>query len=224
MQETVGKAAFNEAIFGIKSKQPDEAVQSMSKTKKNAQKRAKRKGRLLKEDSDDDDAPPIEMSSKYPVPFLGTPRLTYQQRQQQRARDPRFDNRCGDYSSAKFRQNFNFVFEMKEQEVAQLKRQLKEAENPEEAGKIKYVLERATNQLREHKKQKEKIAKSLEEKQEAEKAVSEGRRPQYMKRSEQRMAKLVERYAELKKSGGLQKHLERHRKKQTGQAWKKVNM
>lgn len=223
MQQQLGKSDFNEGIFGVTTKKRKQDLQSIAKEARKEKKLIKKNGTIRFNDSDDD-APPIEMSSKQPFPFLGTTRLSLQQLQKQHIRDPRFDNRSGDYNSAKFRRNFDFVFNMKEQEISELKHQLSYAENEEEREKIRFVLQRIQNQIKEHKKQKALIQKSIEQKQEAEKAVSEGKRPPFMKRSDKRITNLVDRYEELKKKGQLEKHIEKRRKKQASLSRKKMKL
>lgn len=211
LKSKIGTTSFNEVVFG-----------------KNESKQSKKSKRPKVEenfDNDDDDAPK-EMSSKKPVPFLGSDGLSKRKRKflQTQHRDPRFDRKCGEYDAASFRDNFDFVFEMKQDEVKELKKQLKETRDTEERQKLKFVIQRAENQVREHLKQQQLHQKRAEQKEETEKAINDGKRPYYMKKSDKRMVGLVEQFVDLKNSGKLKKHIEKRRKKSAGISKKKMNM
>lgn len=223
MQQQLGKSDFNEGIFGVTSKKRKKDLTSVIKEARQEKKKLKKSGQKFRHDSDDD-GPPIEMSSKRPVPFLGTPRLSFRQQKKQQVRDPRFDNRCGDYSSAKFRRNFDFVYGMKESEIAVLRQNMEEADDDDERDKIKFVLQRTLNQVKEHKKQTALIQKSIAQKEKTEQDQKEGQTPRFMKRSDKRMTDLVSQYEELKKKGQVEKHLEKKRKKQAGLSRKKMKL
>lgn len=218
LQEQMGRNEFNEGVFGISTKRRNAELQSVKriKTERKDIKRGKKQF-----NNDDNDGPPIEMSSKRPVPFLGTPRISLRQQKKQQFRDPRFDARCGDYNGAKFRRNFDFVYGMKEKEIGRLRRQMRETEDEQEKEQIKIVLQRLTEQVKQHKKETAEIEKTLAEKQEAE---LEGKRPQFMKRSDKRMSALVDQYVALKEKGSLEKHLEARRKRQAALSRKKMKM
>lgn len=213
LKSKIGTTNFNHAVFG--DSKSDNKQTNVKSTKRNPQ----------RDTSDDEDAP-MEMTSKRPVPFLGSDSLSKRKRKERESkiRDPRFDRRCGDYSSAQFRENFEFVFDLKTDELKTLKQQLKECRDTEERERLKFVIQRTQNQLREHQKQLVINKRNAEEKGEIEKARSEGRRPFYVKKSEKRMVELVDKFEELKESGRLKKHIEKRRKKSAGQSKKKMNL
>ncbi|XP_063700577.1 ribosomal RNA processing protein 36 homolog [Culicoides brevitarsis] len=202
LKSKIGTTSFNEVIFGSNSK--TEKRQKNTKTQR------------FKQETVEDDEAPVEMSSKKPVPFLGSDGLSKRKRKylETKVRDPRFDRKCGEYDAAAFRENFDFVFEMKQNEVKELKKQLRETKDPEERQKLKFVIQRAENQVREHLKQQKLHQKRAEQREEQEKAVNEGKRPYFMKKSDQRMVGLVEQFVDLKNSGKLKKHIEKRRKKE----------
>lgn len=211
LKSKIGTTNFDEVVFG-----------------KNNRKKSQKKGtnKFVKKHEDSEDDAPIEMSSKKPVPFLGSDGLSKRKRkmQQTQVRDPRFDRKCGDYDAAAFRENFDFVFDMKQEEIKELKKQLRECKDAEERQKLKFLIQRTENQVREHLKQQKIHQKRAEQKEEIEKAIQEGKRPYYMKKSEKRMVGLVEQFVDLKNSGKLKKHIEKRRKKSAGISKKKVNL
>lgn len=199
LKSEIGSTAFREVVLGKKKSQnkpaPDRAARNES-----------------------DDEAPLEMSSKHRVPFLSSERV---RQRRVRVRDPRFDFRCGEFKNHKFRENFNFVFEMKQEELVTLKRQLRETDNEDEKEKIRFLIQRTKNQLTDHKKQMEANKKRQEE---AAEAAVEGHRPMYVKKKDKKMSDLVEKYVELKNSGKLQSHIEKRRKKSAGKIKKKMDL
>jgi len=175
---------------------------------------------ITKPQSYSDDEAPIEMSSKHPIP-LNKPKRTHIG---PRPRDPRFDPRCGEFKSSKFRENYDFVFSLKEEELTTLRQSLRETNDPEEKEKIKFLIQRQKNQIRDHKLQLELKKKRDLEKEEALKAAQEGQKPFYMKKKDKKMTELVDKYLELKSSGRLQKHIEKRRKKTSSKIKKKLNL
>lgn len=218
LKSKLGRTNFNEVVFGNNKNKEKQDVSS-KKTNHRLQK-------INRTRDEDYDEAPVEMSSKKPVPFLGSDGLSKRKRKilQNKVRDPRFDRKCGDYDAARFRENFDFVFEMKQEEVKGLKKQLKECKDPDERQKIKFVIQRAENQVREHLKQQKLHQQRAEQKEETDKAINEGKRPYYMKKSDKRMVGLVEQFVDLKNSGRLKKHIEKRRKKSAGLSKKKINM
>uniref|UniRef100_A0A336KD26 rRNA biogenesis protein RRP36 n=1 Tax=Culicoides sonorensis TaxID=179676 RepID=A0A336KD26_CULSO len=217
LKSKLGTTNFNEVVFG-KKKQTETDCKKQNKFGIRKFERTQ---------AVDDDDTPIEMSSKKPVPFLGSDGLSKRKRkamQRPVVRDPRFDRHCGEYDAASFRENFDFVFQMKQDEVKELKKQLKVCKDPEEKQKLRFVIQRAENQVREHLKQQKLHQKRAQEKEEAIKAINEGKRPFYMKKSEKRMTDLVEKYVDLKNSGKLKKHIEKRRKDAASQSKKKINL
>ncbi|XP_033356880.1 ribosomal RNA processing protein 36 homolog [Bombus vosnesenskii] len=128
-------------------------------------------------------------------------------------RDPRFDSLCGTYDPKKFKRNYMFINDIKENDVKELKKKLVESRDPKEKKKIKYLIQRLENQLREEKRRNMKEQKEYAEKKEIVEAIRRGEKPVYKKKSEKRVLELVSQYEELKNSGKLKKHIQRLRKK-----------
>ena len=62
-------------------------------------------------------------------------------------RDPRFDDLCGShFSKEKFDKRYAFLDDIRERERAELRKTLKQTENPDEKDKLKYLLRRMKQQ------------------------------------------------------------------------------
>lgn len=152
---------------------------------------------------------PREISSKKPVSRF----REVVQVKKYIPRDPRFDNLCGMYNPKKFKRNYGFINEIKENDIKELKKELTESKDPKKINKIKYLIQRLENQLREEKRRDLEEQKEYEEKKEIAEAIRRGEKPVFKKKSEKRILNLVSQYEELKNSGKLKKHIQRLRKK-----------
>ena len=61
-------------------------------------------------------------------------------------RDPRFDPLCGEFDDKIFKESYKFVDGIKAKELDQLKKQLKEEDDPEKIEQIKYLIQRMVSQ------------------------------------------------------------------------------
>ncbi|XP_046911955.2 ribosomal RNA processing protein 36 homolog [Dermatophagoides farinae] len=161
---------------------------------------------------------PIEVSSK---------RLDYRfysnnDKQIKTFRDPRFDEQCGQFRSDKFEQNYNFLTDMKRKELDDLRRRLKKAKNVEIKEKIRFLMQRITNQIhadeeRERTKRiRQKLARTKQfdvTEQTNESNNDRSLKRKFVNKSQIKRTKLLEKYKLLKESGRLQKYMERKRKK-----------
>lgn len=166
---------------------------------------------------------PREMSSKTPIPLIP-------QRKKKAVsatavhRDPRFDPNCGDFDRDEFKERFSFVNEMKVQEAAQLKDELKTCRDPEERARIKLLAQRLENQAREETQRKEaKQRQSIVQKQNQDNR-SEGKTVIFESKKKRKVENLVQKFRELKETGKLQKHIEKRRKKKMGKDRKKLTL
>ncbi|XP_034177021.1 ribosomal RNA processing protein 36 homolog [Osmia lignaria lignaria] len=128
-------------------------------------------------------------------------------------RDPRFDSLCGTFDQKVFKKTYGFLGEMKKNDLAALKKQLKETEDPKIIKKVKYLIQRLENQLREEKRKEQDEEQKSKEKKEIVEAIKRGEKPAFKKKSEKKVLNLVSQYEELKNSGKLKKHIQRLRKK-----------
>ncbi|KZC06497.1 PREDICTED: ribosomal RNA processing protein 36 homolog [Dufourea novaeangliae] len=128
-------------------------------------------------------------------------------------RDPRFDSLCGTFKEKEFKKAYGFLSDVKENDVKKLKKELEETEDPKMIKKIKYLIQRLENQIREEKKRDNREEKISQEKKEVVEAIKRGEKPVFKKKSEKKVLNLVSQYEELKNSGKLTKHIQRLRKR-----------
>ncbi|XP_076165086.1 ribosomal RNA processing protein 36 homolog isoform X2 [Ptiloglossa arizonensis] len=152
---------------------------------------------------------PREMSAKKPISRF----KQVIQAKKNIPRDPRFDTLCGTFNQKEFKKAYGFVTDMKKNDLQKLKEQLNETEDPKMIKKIKYLIQRLENQLREEKRRGEQQEKKTQDKQGIVEAIKRGEKPLFKKKTERRILDLVSQYEELKNSGKLKKHIQRLRKK-----------
>lgn len=162
----------------------------------------------------DDDEAPEEISSKHPPKrsLLKTPR----QNKAATSVDPRFNSRAGKFKEDHFRKNFQFAFDLKDQELEQLKKAKLSRKDPEEMEKTKYLIQRMENQKREQlKKKSSNRMKPI---------INKDGTKYFPSKKEVLAQELVSKYEELKSAGKLSSHLEKRRKKQAGKERKKMQI
>lgn len=169
------------------------------------------KKRKAKRDDDSDFDAPEEISSKHPPKrsFVKAPRA-----RQAPSIDPRFNPRAGKFKEEHFRRNFQFAFDLKDQELEQLKKSTKTSKNSEEKEKAKYLIQRMENQKRE----------LLKKKPNSKPIVKDNGTKYFPSKKEQFAQELVTKYEDLKSSGKLKTHLEKRRKKQAGKERKRMQI
>lgn len=184
LKEKLGTKIYNQTIFGNKSKKKTE----FKRENKNR---------------------PREISAKKPISrfkeLISAKKVV--------ARDPRFDSLCGTFDEKAFKHSYAFVNDLRENDLETLQNELKEATDQKARKKIKYLIQRLENQIREEKKRKEKEEKKREEKKEVLESIKRGEKPIFKKKSEKKVLNLVSQYEELKNGGKLKKHIQRLRKK-----------
>lgn len=182
-----------------------------SKTFREAHAKNKPEARMLPKRSrnSDDEAPEETSSKKIPKLFV----KTIPAAKAPRAIDPRFNPKAGKFKEDHFRKNFQFAFDLKDKELAELKKSTPTFKDPEEKKKAKYLIQRMENQKREYTKRQNKP-----------KPVVKDGKKYFPSKKEAFAQELVTKYEELKSSGKLQSHLEKRRKKQAGKERKKMQI
>lgn len=156
LKEKLGTKVYNETIFGKKSKK---------ETEKTKFKRANKNS-------------PREISAKKPVP-------RYKESIQVKkviSRDPRFDSLCGTFNEKAFKHSYAFINKLRENDLKTLQKELKETTDLKAIKKIKYLIQRLENQLREERKRKEKEEKKRQEKKELLESVKQGKKHVFKKK------------------------------------------
>lgn len=156
LKENVGTKAYNETIFGKKNRKKPEKIEFKRENKNR----------------------PREMSAKKPVPR----RKELTQVKTVVSRDPRFDSLCGTFDEKAFKHSYAFVNKFRENDLKTLQKELKETTDLKTIKKIKYLIQRLENQLREEKKKKAKEVKTQEEKKELLESVKRGEKPIFKKK------------------------------------------
>ncbi|KAI4498899.1 hypothetical protein M0802_006074 [Mischocyttarus mexicanus] len=184
LKERLGTKVYNETVFGPRKKK----IVSFKREDKNR---------------------PREMSTKKQVSRF----REVIQVKKNRPRDPRFDSLCGDFNEKAFQNAYSFINEIKMNNLETLKNELKETDDPKEIKKIKYLIQRLENQIREQKRTQMKKEKEIQEKKEIMDAIKSGQKPTFKKKSDRKVLDLISKYEELKNSGKLKTHITKLRKK-----------
>ncbi|XP_023218773.1 ribosomal RNA processing protein 36 homolog [Centruroides sculpturatus] len=152
---------------------------------------------------------PREISSKKPV---GMARDVFGIKKK-KIRDPRFDDLSGEYNESLFQESYSFLNEMQQKEKMELKKQLKKETDERKRMKIKKLINKIDNQEKEKQKKKLREKNKKVMKQEVIEKLKEGKKPYFLKKSERKKLELIQHYKELKKSGKLEKYMQKKRKK-----------
>ncbi|XP_012488708.1 uncharacterized protein LOC105801904 isoform X1 [Gossypium raimondii] len=153
---------------------------------------------------------PMELSSKKPVrsfrQVIQAPKKV--------VRDPRFESLCGNLDVEGFRKRYNFLFENNlPAEREEVQKQLKKARDPKVVSELKNHISWIDKQLKfESAKNTDAVILSAHKKKEKD-AAKHGKRPYYLKKSEIRKQRLIEKYKKLKASGKLESFIEKRRRK-----------
>ncbi|CAL8135543.1 unnamed protein product [Orchesella dallaii] len=188
LKQKMGLKEYNEAMFGNK--------ESKKQSKK---KRFERKNKNR----------PLEVSSKRRVPkfreVVKVPKKVH--------KDPRFDNACGEYSETFWNTEYNFLRDLQKTEAEHLRANLKKVDDNDKKREIRKFIQKVSDKEKAIVVKEKEAQKRLQHKEENKKRLEEGKRPFYVKKSTQKFLELVEKYDELKSSGGLEKYLKKKRKK-----------
>jgi len=158
LKEEIGTKVYNETIFGKKNKKKIERTEFKRENKNR----------------------PREISAKKPIPrykykeFIPIEKVV--------SRDPRFDSLCGIFNEKAFKHSYAFINKLRENDLKALQKELKEVTDLKTIKKIKYLVQRLENQLREEKKRKEKENKKWQEKKELLESIKRGEKPAFKKR------------------------------------------
>ena len=153
---------------------------------------------------------PSELPSTKPV---GVYRDTLQLGKRE-VRDPRFSEGSGALVDGAFKKRYSFLYdETLPHEKKDIQNSLKKTKSERKRQELKAELARVTQRLKEEqmRRNKEKFEEDDRKRRAAERAA--GKQPYYLKKSEKRRQELIAKYEELKKSGRLERFLEKRRKK-----------
>lgn len=122
---------------------------------------------------------PREESSKRMVPFMGAEHRRKKLKTFE-SRDPRFDERSGEYNTKIFKTNYEFLNEIREEEIKQLKKNLKQTSDPERQIELRKTIQKLNNKNVEDRKWHQRQAMIKEEKDKVQQAKQEGKKIHYL--------------------------------------------
>jgi ribosomal RNA-processing protein 36 len=163
---------------------------------------------------------PVEMSSKKPVPVL---REAFQGGKH-RGKDPRFDplsarvsgasRTIGDTSDDRAKKRYAFLYDEKlPQEKRELQEALKKTKSESKKAEIKAQLAQLTQHTKAEVLRRKKESAEKEQRDKRSQARAAGKTPYYLKKSEKKRQEILAKYEELKTTGGLDRFMEKRRKK-----------
>ena len=157
--------------------------------------------------------PRMEPISKRPMRKKPIDNIPVKPSNKKEIRDPRFDSMCGEFDEKIFKASYKFVDDIKSKELVELKKQLKDEEDPEKVSQLKYLIQRMENQAREKTKISKQKEAAKEEKQKNRELAREGKAPVFVSKAERKNKELVDKFEELKSSGKIDSYLKKKAKK-----------
>nr|GMD52185.1 ribosomal RNA processing protein 36 homolog [Ipomoea batatas]GME18227.1 ribosomal RNA processing protein 36 homolog [Ipomoea batatas] len=129
-------------------------------------------------------------------------------------RDPRFETLCGKLDEEGFKKRYNFLYQKDlPAEKEDLKKQMTRTNDPQVINGLNNRIAWIDKQLKSAStRNTEKVILSEHKKKQRE-AAKQGKQPYYLKKSEIRQRKIIEKYKELKGSGKLEAFIEKKRRK-----------
>lgn len=155
LKEKLGSKIYNETIFGKNNRKPKSNFKRANKNR------------------------PREMSSKRPVKIENH---LISVKKQAPPRDPRFDPLCGAYDKKSFKANYNFLKDLRKKERQELQKEYENTTDPQRQRKIKLLMQRLDNQIREQEKTEKQEKKVEEEKRYIKETLKKGERPEFKKK------------------------------------------
>ncbi|KAK7272452.1 hypothetical protein RJT34_29058 [Clitoria ternatea] len=153
---------------------------------------------------------PMEASSKKPVSSF----REVIQAPKKVVRDPRFESLCGKLDDEGFRKRYNFLFENDlPAERQALGKELKKYKDPKRINEIEERISWIDKQLKSGSAKQIDAEILARHKKKERAAAKQGKRPFYLKKSEIRKQKLIEKYNHLKSSGKLEAFIEKRRRR-----------
>ena len=127
---------------------------------------------------------PLEMSSKRPVSRLKTAIVPGSGALSRKGVDPRFNDLCGELQNHIFDSSYEFLQEMKQEEIDNLKKVIRKVKRPETKTELQAKLKLMESHFKVEKRQQRERKLVSQWKKEERQAVSQGKKPYYLKESE----------------------------------------
>lgn len=151
---------------------------------------------------------PVEMSSKVAVHM--------RRKRKEKRRDPRFEEECGVYDGERFKRQYGFLEGMREKEKRILVRRVKRERDPEKRRELEKIAQGIKGQ-QVTEEEKDRIRRVKQH------AIKVTGTP-FLNRSFLKKFSLADKFQHLKKTGKLDKYIERKRKKLLTSARKKYDV
>uniref|UniRef100_A0A915K816 rRNA biogenesis protein RRP36 n=1 Tax=Romanomermis culicivorax TaxID=13658 RepID=A0A915K816_ROMCU len=129
-------------------------------------------------------------------------------------RDPRFDEKCGEFKNDHFQNNYDFIERIVDEEKTVLQEEYKKESNPDRKRKIKELMRKKENKEKSKNLQEKKRAKIKEMHKLNQERLKAGKPAIYLKKSDLKRSIQDDHLQELEKKGKLQKYLKRKSKKE----------
>ncbi|XP_022141752.1 ribosomal RNA processing protein 36 homolog [Momordica charantia] len=153
---------------------------------------------------------PMEVSSKKPVSRF----REVIQAPKNMVRDPRFESLSGTLDVEGFKKRYNFIYENNlPAEKEELKKQLRKTNDPNVVEELKKQIFWIDKQFKSDTTKRVDAAILAKHKNKEREAAKLGKKPFYLKKSEIRKQRLIEKYNTLKSTGKLDAYMERRRRK-----------
>ncbi|KAK7349606.1 hypothetical protein VNO77_07097 [Canavalia gladiata] len=153
---------------------------------------------------------PMEASSKKPVSAF----REVIQAPKKVVRDPRFEALCGNLDPEGFRKRYNFLYENDlPAERQALKKEFKKYKDPQRISEVEERIAWIDKQLKSGSAKHIDAEILAKHKKKEREAAKQGKRPFYLKKSEIRKQRLIEKYNHLKSSGKLETFVEKRRRR-----------
>ncbi|POR33348.1 rRNA biogenesis protein RRP36 [Tolypocladium paradoxum] len=160
---------------------------------------------------------PQEQSSKKPV----SRRREILADTRRKARDPRFDRLVGRVDESKASKAYAFLDDYRDSEMADLRAQIKKAKDADAKEDLKRQLLSMESKRKARKKKDDEEKLLLEHRRQEKELVAQGKKPFYLKKSEQKKQLLTQRFESMSK-GQVDRAIERKRKKVAGKEKKEL--
>ncbi|XP_011181052.1 ribosomal RNA processing protein 36 homolog [Zeugodacus cucurbitae] len=206
LKEELGAKLYNEAVLGVNSDKTEKSRSNKQNTFKRLNKNR-----------------PRELTAKRQVPFVSIEQMK-QNKTEEKLRDPRFDENCGDFNVKHFKENYKFLSRVRQKDIVRLRKQLRETTDSDERKGLQTEIQKLVNKNVEERKWHIKQQELESEKLEIQQAIEKGLKPHYKTKKERRAKELVTQFEKLKESGKLSKHLEKRRKKNAAKDRKQLGI
>ena len=158
---------------------------------------------------------PREVSSRRPVPFgrsrcLGIENDDAASSKRKRSMDPRFEDHCGNLKDQHVKRNYEFLKDVRGRELAEARKSLEK--DPKNFALRSHIRKMEAQDAR-VKSDERRAAIRAELIAEEKEKVKMGKKPYFFKESVVRERELKEKFEELKARGGVQKYIEKRRKR-----------